>query len=42
MDLSVYLIHIMPDNPLATIIDIPVVKHVKKCVLEYSGYLQNT
>ena len=43
MDLSVYLILIMLDNPLVTIIDIPLVKqHVKKYVLEYPGYLQNT
>ena len=27
MDLSVYLISIMPDIPLVTILDIPVVKH---------------
>ena len=42
MDLSAYLIHIMRDNLLVTIIDIPVVKYVKKYVLEYPGYLQNT
>ena len=39
VDLSVYLIPIMLDNLLVTIIDIPMVGHVKKKVVEYQGYL---
>ena len=41
MDSSVYLIPIMQDSQLVTIIDIPVERRVKKCVAEYPGYSQN-
>lgn len=42
MDLQAYFIPIILDNPLVPIIDIPVVKHVKKYILEYPDYFQNT
>ena len=43
MDLSVYLVYIaiIPDSQLATSIDVPVVKSVKKLIVEYPGYFQN-
>ena len=40
MDLLAYLIPIMQDSQLVTIIDIPVERRVKKCVAEYQGYYQ--
>ena len=40
MDLSVYLIPIMSDSKLSTIIYIPVAKRVKEYVVDYPGYSQ--
>ena len=41
MDLLAYLIPIMQDSQLVTIMNIPMERRVKECVAEYPGYSQN-